>query len=87
VLFWIGQSILNVWVYAADAVVMQLVLTSGFTGTEGGFHDWNYLLAETGLIRSAKTVAAIIRMLGTLGIITAGALSIYYSFTPAKREQ
>jgi len=87
VLFWIGQSILNVWVYAADAVVMQLVLNSGFTGTEGSFHDWNYLLTETGLIRSAKTVAAIIRMLGTLGIITAGTLSIYYSFTPAKREQ
>ena len=33
VLFWVGQSIINVWVYAADAVVMQLVLTSGFTGT------------------------------------------------------
>src|SRR5213595_2880496 len=32
VLLWVGQSILNVWVYAADAVVMQLVLTSGFTG-------------------------------------------------------
>ncbi len=31
VLFWVGQSLLNVWVYAADAVVMQLVLTSGFT--------------------------------------------------------
>ena len=43
VLFWVGQSILNVCVYAADAVVMQLVLTSGFTGTEGSFHDWNYL--------------------------------------------
>src|SRR5436190_9854535 len=32
VLLWVGQSILNVWVYAADAVLMQLVLTSGFTG-------------------------------------------------------
>lgn len=57
VLFWVGQSILNVWVYASDAVVMQLVLTSGFTGTEGSFHDWNYLLSETGLIGSTKTVA------------------------------
>jgi hypothetical protein len=47
VLFWVGQSILNVWVYAADAVLMQLVLTSGFTGTEGSFHDWNYLLTAT----------------------------------------
>ncbi len=34
VLFWTGQSILNVFVYANDAVVMQLFLTSGFTGSE-----------------------------------------------------
>ena len=39
VMLWVGQSILNVYVYAADAVVMQLVLTSGFTGSEGSFHD------------------------------------------------
>lgn len=82
VLFWVGQSILNVYVYAADAVVMQLVLTSGFTGSEGSFHDWNYLLTQTGLIGSTKTVAGIIRAVGTLTIIAAGALSIYYSFVP-----
>src|SRR6476619_5980707 len=82
VLFWVGQSILNVWVYAADAVVMQLVLTSGFTGSEGSFHDWNYLLTATGLISSTKTVASIIRWAGTFTIIAAGALSVYYSFTP-----
>jgi hypothetical protein len=87
VLFWVGQSILNVFVYAADAVVMQLVLTSGYTGTEGSFHDWNYLLAQTGLIGSTKTVAGIIRALGTLVIIAAGVSSIYYSFFPAPEEQ
>jgi hypothetical protein len=80
VLFWVGQSILNVWVYAADAVVMQLVLTSGFTGSEGSFHDWNYLLTATGLISSTKIVAGIIRFVGTLVIISAGVLSVYYSF-------
>ena len=79
VLFWVGQSILNVWVYAADAVVMQLVLTSGFTGSEGSFHDWNYLLTTTGLITSTKIVAGIIRFIGTLVIISAGVLSVYYS--------
>lgn len=79
VLFWVGQSILNAWVYAADAVVMQLVLTSGFTGSEGSFHDWNYLLTATGLIGSTKIVAGIIRLAGTLVIISAGILSIYYS--------
>lgn len=82
VLFWVGQSILNVWVYASDAVVMQLVLTSGFTGTEGSFHDWNYLLTNTGLIGSTKSVAGIIRGVGTLVIIAAGALSIYHAYFP-----
>ncbi len=80
VLFWVGQSILNVWVYAADAVVMQLVLTSGFTGTEGSFHDWNYMLTETGLIGSTKMIAGIIRATGTLVIVAAAVWSVYCSF-------
>jgi hypothetical protein len=79
VLFSVGQTILNVWVYASDAVVMQLVLTSGFTGSEGSFHDWNYLLSATGLLSSTKTIAGIIRFTSTLVIISAGVLSVYYS--------
>jgi hypothetical protein len=82
VLFWVGQSILNVFVYASDAVVMQLVLTSGLTGSEGSFHDWNYLLTATGLINSTRAVANIIRLLGTLIIIAAGIGTIYYSIYP-----
>lgn len=86
VLLWVGQSILNVWVYAADAVVMQLVLTSGFTGSEGSFHDWNYLLTATGLINSTKTVAGIIRLIGTVTIMVAGASAVYFSFLPAEDD-
>ena len=86
VLLWVGQSILNVWVYAADAVVMQLVLTSGFTGSEGSFHDWNYLLTATGLINSTQTVAGIIRFIGTVTIIIAAASAIYFSFIPAEDD-
>ena len=82
VLFWVGQSILNVFVYANDAVVMQLVLTSGLTGSEGSFHDWNYLLTNTGLLRSTKTIASLIRLLGTLTIIAAAVGAIYYSIYP-----
>ena len=80
VLFWVGQSILNVWVYAADAVVMQLVLTSGFTGSEGSFHDWNYMLTRLGLINSTNLVAGFIRLIGTVTILAAAGFSIYYSF-------
>src|SRR5205809_847314 len=87
VLFWVGQSILNVWVYASDAVVMRLVLTSGFTGSEGSFHDWNYLLTQTGLLGSTKIVAGIIRSAGTLVIIASGVFSIYYALYPSTTEE
>jgi len=80
VLFWVGQSILNVWVYASDAIVMKLVLTSGFTGGEGSFHDWNYLLTAMGLIGETSTVAGFIRLFGTGIIVVSAILSVYYSF-------
>jgi hypothetical protein len=85
VLFWVGQSILNVWVYANDAVVMQLVLTSGLTGSEGSFHDWNYLLRQTGLLGSTSTVAGLIRFAGTLVILAAAGLTVYFSFSVGTR--
>ncbi len=83
VLFWVGQSILNVWVYADDAVRMQLVLTSGMTGTEGSFHDWNYLLTQTGLIGYHQIVSGLIRIAGTLTILAATAWTVYLSFEPS----
>ncbi len=86
VLFWVGQSIINVWVYAADAVVMQLLLTSGFTGSEGSFHDWNYMLTHLGLLGSTKAIAGFIRVLGTLTIIAAAVSSIYYALHSPVQE-
>lgn len=86
VLFWVGQSIINVYIYAADAVVMQLMLTSGMTGSEGGFHDWNYMLTSLGLIGSTKIVAGLIRLAGTVTIICAAVVSIYYAFHSPVQE-
>lgn len=86
VLLWVGQSVLNVWVYASDAVVMQLVLTSGFTGSEGSFHDWNYMLTATGLIDSTKGVAKVIRFVGTVTIVIAAVTAIYFAFQPSAVE-
>ena len=79
---WVGQSILNVWVYAADAVRMQLVLTSGFTGSEGSFHDWNYLLERTGLLNSTNKVAGVIRFIGTLTILASVSAAVYFAIRP-----
>lgn len=87
VLFWVGQSILNVFVYAQDAIVMQIVLLGGLTGSEGSFHDWNYLLTQTGLINSTKTVAGLIRFSGTILIIAASVLSIRFAFLQDKTNK
>ena len=86
VLFWVGQSIINVYIYAADAVVGQLLLTSGLTGSEGGFHDWNYILTRLGLLESTKVIAGLIRAVGTLPIISAAVLSIYHAFHSPVQE-
>ncbi|MFZ1701436.1 MAG: hypothetical protein WBO10_15975 [Pyrinomonadaceae bacterium] len=87
VLLWVGQSVLNVWVYASDAIVMQLVLTSGFTGSEGSFHDWNYMLDRTGLLDSTQMIAKIIRFGGTLTILGASIAAVYFSFVEPEEAE
>lgn len=79
VLFWVGQSFSDVFVYANDAVVMQLPLLSGVTGSEGGFHDWNYLLNETGLLSKTQLIAKMIRFVGIITMILAIIGSFYYA--------
>jgi len=74
VLFWVGQSIINVHIYAQDAIAMQLPLVGG------GIHDWNWMLTRVGLLASTGTIAGFIRVLGTLTIIVAVACSIFYPF-------
>jgi len=54
VLFWVGESILNVSVYAGDAVVKQLPLLGG----ENSIHDWNYLLNAMDLLRERQRLVA-----------------------------
>src|ERR1700742_4613147 len=64
-LFWVGESILNVSVYAGDSIRMQLPLLGG----PDTIHDWNYLLTQMGLLAATPKIAGIIRFIGTLVII------------------
>lgn len=79
VLFWVGQSFNDVYVYANDAVVMELPLLSGVTGSEGGFHDWNYLLTETKMLPKTELIAKVIRFVGNLLIFAAIVGSFYFA--------
>lgn len=67
ILFLVGESLLNVSVYAGDAVAMQLPLLGG----DDSIHDWNYLLTRLGLLKSTSTVAGAIYLLGFGAIIAA----------------
>lgn len=75
VLFWVGESILNVSVYAGDSIALQLPLLGG----QDSVHDWNYLLTSLGILQSTSAVAATIRIVGTITILAAAAGSFYWA--------
>jgi len=79
IIFWLGQSFLNVSIYARDALKRELPLV-GLGGGEPE-HDWNNILFELGLLRHTETVANIIFTTGVLVIIAAIAMGYYYSFS------
>ena len=62
ILMWVGQSIVDVSHYAADAIVMQLPLLGG----DSVGHDWNYLLSVTHLLNYTSTISTIIYGIGLL---------------------
>jgi hypothetical protein len=67
VLLWVGESLLNVSVYAGDSVLMQLPLLGG----NDSIHDWNYMLDRLGLLDHTQTIARAIRLSGSLTIVCA----------------
>lgn len=48
--FWLGQNLINISVYAADARVRKLRLLGG------GKHDWFYMLRRLGMLDEADVV-------------------------------
>lgn len=71
-LFWVGENLLNVAYYAADAVRMQLPLLFG----DSSIHDWNWLLIYLGQLHHTNGIATTIRITGIIVIIAASAWSI-----------
>lgn len=67
--FWIGESLLNISVYMADARDLRLPLVGG------GEHDWNELFYDLGLLNADAVAtisgwtrgAAVLLMLGAAG--------------------
>jgi len=72
-LWWFGQNFLDIAPYINDARAGVLPLLGGNTGHTApyGFHDWEYLLTETGLLHYDQFIARLSFFIGTLIILTA----------------
>jgi hypothetical protein len=72
-LWWFGQNFLDIAPYMADARAGQLPLLGGNFGHSSpyGFHDWEFILGETGLLAYDKFFAAICLNTGRLVMVAA----------------
>jgi hypothetical protein len=60
---WLGENVLNVARYMADAQRMALPLVGG------EIHDWNWLLSRIGLLSHCTGLAALTHVLGSVVIV------------------
>lgn len=80
-LIWLGQNLINISVYAADARAQMLPLLGG----KKVYHDWNYLLRETGLLNYDQEVGLFFYAFAISAFIFSIALPLLLkNYKPAK---
>jgi hypothetical protein len=84
-LWWFGENFLDIAPYINDARAGVLPLVGGNFGHSSpyGFHDWEYLLTETGLLHLDHQLALASHLLGALIMLLAlgwGGLLVYRQF-------
>jgi hypothetical protein len=75
-LFWVGENLVEVSIYAGDAIARQLPLLGGDTSG----HDWHNLLTRLNVLKYTPQIAGTIYILGLLTITAAAVLSFTFSF-------
>jgi len=84
-LWWTGQNLIDLAPYINDARSLTLPLMGGNTGQTSpyGFHDWEYILKESGLIRYDHAIATFFHRFGSVVMIIAmiwGGYILYKQF-------
>jgi hypothetical protein len=84
-LWWFGQNFFDIAPYVDDARSLSLPLLGGNTGHSApyGFHDWQYLLTESGLLPYDHIIAKCCVIAGTLTFAAAfawGAVLLYKQY-------
>ncbi|MBC8412673.1 MAG: zinc ribbon domain-containing protein [Nitrospira sp.] len=85
-LWWHGQNYLDIAPYINDARTLKLVLLGGYEGsfTPYGYHDWEYILTELGLLRYDHSIAMFSFIIGSVLMITAIAWGLYMLYLQYK---
>lgn len=69
--WWTGENLVDVAIYINDARALNLVLLGGHTGAEVEGHDWERILALTGLLRYDHQMAWSVHVIGGLMMVAA----------------
>ncbi|MGY8815081.1 MAG: zinc ribbon domain-containing protein [Gammaproteobacteria bacterium] len=90
--WWLGENFLDLAPYVNDARAGNLPLLGGNFGHSSpyGFHDWEYLLTEIGLIRHDHTLANLSFFAGSLIMIFAliwGGILLYHQYKVALNQK
>jgi hypothetical protein len=72
-LWWLGENFLDIAPYINDARAGELPLLGGNTGQSApyGFHDWQFILGETGLLHLDQSLARLSHFTGSLVMLAA----------------
>jgi hypothetical protein len=87
--WWLGENFLDIAPYIDDARAGQLPLTGGNLGHSSpyGFHDWEFLLTETGLLSYDHMLARVSHGVGSLAITLSIAWAGYLLYRQFPRRQ
>ena len=84
--WWIGENFIDIAPYINDARAGDLPLIGGNFGHSSpyGFHDWEYLLTETGLIKQDQMIASTTFFIGSVLMVLALVWAAYLLFEQYK---
>jgi hypothetical protein len=85
-LWWVGENFMDLAPYINDARSLTLPLLGGNTGRSSpyGFHDWEFILKESGLLRYDHALANFSYKLGAVLMIVSFVWAAYILFRQYK---
>ncbi len=78
--FWLGENLLYIAVYIADARKMELPLVGG------GEHDWNTILSRFNMLQSDGAIAGVVKVFGWLIMVSSIIWLVIISLKTGKEE-